>query len=313
MEYHFDVALYETGNAITPLYEGSKQTVLQAVCNYFSWFTNHPSLSKEALSDMLLIQKGILPAENKLPCNYESALSVIRPYLLQPVNFHACRNDCVLFRNEYEGMTECPKCNSPRYKRKNIPCRQFTYLPIGPRLERMFGTSNLSLILQSHMSDIVSSTMFDIHDSTTWREAFSVEGTFKGDARGVALSLCTDGVNPFSVQRVSYSMWPIMLTILNLPRHIRNKFENILLVGIVPANGRLEPKSLEPYLSIVVDEILLLSNAKMYDAYREAPFSAKVDLLTFVLDYPGISKVFNFTGVGSYKGCVWCDIKGTYY
>ena len=40
-----------------------------------------------------------------------------------------------------------------------------------------------------------------------------------------------------SIHLVTYSMWPIMLNLLNLPRKIRNLFSSILLVGIVPANG----------------------------------------------------------------------------
>ena len=86
--------------------------------------------------------------------------------------------------------------------------------------------------------------MYDIYDSPSWKEAFKSRGLFAGDKRGIGLALCTDGVNPFSHQRVAYSMWPIMLSLLNLPRIIRNLFENIILVGIIPGNGTREPKPL---------------------------------------------------------------------
>ena len=121
--------------------------------------------------------------------------------------------------------------------------------------------------------------------------------------------MCVDGVNPFSVQRVSYSMWPIMLTILNLPRHVRNTFSNFALAGIIPSNGTGEPKHIAPFLDIIVDELLLLSSLSMYDAYRDAPFSFKA--LNYVLDYPGLAKVFSMTGSGSYSGCAWCSLRGT--
>lgn len=68
-------------------------------------------------------------------------------------------------------------------------------------------------------------------------------GIFGGDHRGVSLALCTDGVNPFAHNQVVYSMWPIMLTLLNLPQRLRNLFANILLVGIVPRNERKEAKT----------------------------------------------------------------------
>ncbi len=105
-------------------------------------------------------------------------------------------------------------------------------MPIGPRLERIFSTPNLAKIVQNHgFSRSGSGDVYDIH---SWKKAFGRKGIFAGDDRGVALALCTDGVNPFSHNRVSYSMWPIMFSMLNLPRNIRTTFPNIFLVGIIP-------------------------------------------------------------------------------
>jgi len=58
-------------------------------------------------------------------------------------------------------------------------------------------------------------------------------------------------------------MWTIVLSLLNLPRRLQNRFNSIMLAGIVPANGSKEPKNLNPYLGIHVDELLKLSNTKM--------------------------------------------------
>lgn len=73
--------------------------------------------------------------------------------------------------------------------------------------------------LQCHLNEPPSSgKMYDIHDSSTWCKAYSNAGAFKGDRRGISLAFCTDGVNPFNHVCVCYSMWPVMMTILNLPR-----------------------------------------------------------------------------------------------
>ena len=167
------------------------------------------------------------------------------------------------------------KCGSPRYKHEasSIPLRKFVYLPLQPRLTRMFGSQNISEILQSHSgsSKAKSSLMYDIHDSPTWKREYSPNGLFNGDKRGISLAFCTDGVNPFSHNRVAYSMWPIMLTLLNLPRKIRNSFSSIFLLGIIPGNGTQEPKSLEPYLDVAVDELLKLSNTDLYIKMHTKP------------------------------------------
>ena len=167
-------------------------------------------------------------------------------------------------------------------------------------------------MLRSHATtaNLSQNDIFDIHQSEAWREAYSDSGIFKGDPRGVSLALCTDGVCPFAHNRVTYSMWPIMLTLLNLPRNLRNRFSSILLVGIVPANGTKEPHNLNPYFDILVDELLELCDSTIFDAYSNAPFQCKVEILLYVLDYPGIGKVMSVVGSGGYQGCCYCDLEG---
>ena len=117
---------------------------------------------------------------------------------------------------------------------------------------------------------------------------------------------------PFSHLRTTYSICPIVLSLLNLPRKIRHNFGNLLLVGIVPGNGRQEAKSIQPYLEILVDELISLSNATIFYAYQRADFKLKVEILLHILDYPSIGKMFNNTGSGAYKGCAWCEIRGMF-
>lgn len=255
-----DSWLHSSEAATTPLYEGSPTTVLHALVKHFHWFTDHPGISKEALSAVLATEYSLLPPGNSLPSSYDAALRAINPYLVQPVIFDVCENDCIIFRREHAHLTECPKCFAPRYisEQSHISRRHFTYLPLKPRLTRFFGTANLAGVLQSHATTNLSHSgaIFDIHQSEAWREAYSGSGIFKGDPQGVSLALCTDGVNPFAHNRVTYSMWPVMLTLLNLPRNLRNRFASILLVGIIPANGTKEPQNLNPYLDVLVDELL---------------------------------------------------------
>lgn len=174
----------------------------------------------------------------------------------------------------------------------------------------MFGTATIAEVLQSHSGDTESSMLQDVIGSGSWKSVYSETGFFKGDSRGLALQLSTDGVNPFSGNKVVYSMWPVMLTVLNFPKRLRNVFENMLLVGIIPGNGGREPKKVDPYLELVVDELLKLSGSQFYDAFRKAPFTFKVKILNYVLDYPGLNKVFSAVGANALQGCMWCEIRG---
>lgn len=238
------------------------------------------------------------------PPTYYEAFKIIKPYAVKEKIFHVCPNDCVLFRGLYKDNDKCPKCNAQRFKRDKTPRRTFHYLPLGPRLIRSFGNRNISWLLQSHgkSSLLQNDQMHDIHDSPKWKLAFGESGTFKGDPRGICLSLCLDGLNPWSKNKANYSMWPIVMGQLNLPRKIRYEFANLILVGIIPSQEQgKEPKHLDPYLEVLVDEIAFLSGCKLYDEYKEAPFHLKVEVLIYILDFQGIGKVFSLTGTGSYR------------
>ena len=56
-------------------------------------------------------------------------------------------------------------------------------------------------------------------------------------------------------------------------------------MDIIPANGHKEPKHVNPYLKLLVDELLDLTGVELYDAYQKATFAFKVKLLNYVLDY----------------------------
>ena len=256
--------------------------------------------------------ESILPQGNILPSSYQSAFKLIEPLLLKPRVYDVCPNDCIVYRGDYENSTVCPKCGSARYFTKKVPAKKFIYFPLGPKIARLFSSSSISQLIQAHPGDLQrdSDMMYDIHDSPAWKRAYSLSGEFKGDKRGLSFAFCTDGVNPFSHNKVVYSMWPMLLTLLNYPRNVRNLFGNIFLLGIIPGNGSSEPKGIDPYVAILADELLNLSGKTVYDAYKCEYFQLKANVSMYVLDYPGMGKLFNVSGSGAYKGCTWCDIKG---
>ena len=64
---------------------------------YLHWFSEHPGISKEALSDILKLEHAeVLPPGNKLPASYDDAMKLVEPFLIQPFVFHACPNDCIV-------------------------------------------------------------------------------------------------------------------------------------------------------------------------------------------------------------------------
>lgn len=251
-----------------------------AILDAVNWFTEHPSLSKSAFSESLAIHKNMLPKDNLLPGSYEEVVRFINPYLVKTMKFDAYPKDHVLFRGKYRFVVSCPVCGESRYNGSGRPRKVFTYLPLG--FVRLYGDIDLSKLCQSHHGG--GDEMFDVHDSPIFTHEYSERGYFQGHRREISLAFITDGVNPYDNIKIRYSMWPIMLTNLNLPRRICNLFSNILLVGLVPGNKNEEPTTLDPYLDVVVDELLSLSGCPLYDAYQEAPLQFKVKILLHILD-----------------------------
>lgn len=286
-----------------PLYPGAKVTTFQATTILTSWFSLYPGITKSAFNRLLqILHLYILPEGNNLPGTYADVHKSLDRFLTPATEYHCCVNDCIIYRKSttanYADLDEYPMCKEPRYKEGNakIPRKRFHHLPLEVRLRRMFGHKITSRLFQQHAesdrSD--SSSSSSIHDSKAWEEWYGPDGIFQGHTQAVPLGICLDGVNPFSKENISYSMWPILLFPLSLPHQIRKSSGSMMLVGIVP--GPNEPRDFDPYLDVIVDDILALNKLEMYDAYHDTTFKMKSDILLHVFDYPGQNKVFHCQG-----------------
>lgn len=91
---------------------------------------------------------------------------------------------------------------------------------------------------RSRQESIPSSFLGDIYDGRVWKAFCSDKyGNFLRSPHSLLLALNVDWFEPF--ERGVYAVGAIYLTILNLPRNIRYKLENIILVGVLP--GPKEP------------------------------------------------------------------------
>ena len=71
--------------------------------------------------------------------------------------------------------------------------------------------------------------------------------------------LNVDWFNPF--KSTEYSLGAIYSVFLNIPGELRFKWENVLLLGIIP--GPAEPKlHINAYLQSIVDELSLFGNGQ---------------------------------------------------
>jgi hypothetical protein len=109
-------------------------------------------LSDKGFEKLLKIMKKMLPKDNELPASTYEAKKIVCPLGLEVQKIHACINDCILYRGEYENLNKCPVCSAFWYKirrddpgdvegerpRKRVPAKVMWYASIIPRLKRLF-------------------------------------------------------------------------------------------------------------------------------------------------------------------------------
>lgn len=314
-KYQFDEAAYRDENLLSPLFSGANTTLLEAVTQHLHVFSTNHGMSKSALTDVLKTEKRTLPQPNNLPASYKEAKDLIKHLLIPLYKYDVCVNDCVVYRDntEFAGLQSCPKCKEPRYFNGKVR-KSFTYMPLGPRLARWFGTFNLCKLLYAEKIS-VRGTLTDFVDGSLYNSWFQTGGVFEATEEPlcVPLSLFTDGVNPNKHTSSQKSMWPLILTWINLPRTIRQVMGPMLLMGIIPSGPKgCEPKTLEPYLEILIEELLDLTEFPLQNAYIGAPTTVKVALLQFLCDIPAYSKLLHLSGHSALRSCPYCNEVGHY-
>ena len=79
----------------------------------------------------------------------------------------------------------------------------------------------------------------DVYDGKVWNDFQSYNGCpFLSELRNLPVMMNMDFFQPY--QHIQYSMGAIYITIFNLPRGMRSKRENTILVHLIP--GPNEPR-----------------------------------------------------------------------
>jgi hypothetical protein len=62
------------------------------------------------------MMRNMLPKDNELPTSMYKAKKIVCPLGLEVQKIHACPNDYILYRGDYENLTKCPICTALQYK-----------------------------------------------------------------------------------------------------------------------------------------------------------------------------------------------------
>lgn len=146
----------------------------------------------------------------------------------------------------------------------------------------------------------------DIYSGKVWKDFQVYEGKhYLADPYNLAFMLNVDWFRPF--EHLSHSVGVIYLTILNIPRSLRNKFPYVLIVGVIP--GPHEPSGIiNTFLGPLVSELLELWQG-CWLSNNECRRFVRAALLCVSCDLPAARKVCGIVGHSALMGCSKCKKK----
>ncbi|KAG8369017.1 hypothetical protein BUALT_Bualt15G0106500 [Buddleja alternifolia] len=209
----------------------------------------------------------MLPKGHKLPDSFYASKKVVAPLGLGLQKIDACENGCMLFWKDDEDLQECKVCHHPRFKprkrggkkkHKSIPFKQLSYLPLTPRLQRLYTSQTTAEHMRWHKEDPgEEGKLCHPRDGEAWKHFDRSHPIFAAESRNVRLALSADGFNPHNQGSRPYSCWPVIVTPYNLPPWMCMDRPYMFLTLLVPG-----PKSPE-----LPDEGTLMWTVSDFPAY----------------------------------------------
>lgn len=146
----------------------------------------------------------------------------------------------------------------------------------------------------------------DVYDGKVWKDFMTFNGKdFLNSPRSLAFALNVDWFQPY-VRRSDVSVGVIYLVLLNLPREERFKWENVILVGVIPDMETM-PKSINPFLEPLVDELQVLwKGIRLHSSFSSIPLLYRGAILLAASDIPAARKLCGFKGHSAERACSKC-------
>ncbi|GLT26241.1 hypothetical protein SLA2020_013230 [Shorea laevis] len=266
----------------------------------------------------LSLSRKLLSPEDqeKVPKDFYSAKKMINVLGFGYKKIDICVNDCFLYYDEQsKNLTACPVCGESRYesrnmlaiRQKNVPRKCLWYMPITPRLQRLYMSKKTTEHMTWHLKCCEDADEV-IHPAgiEAWKHFDETHPTFAEEPRNARLGLCTDGFNPFGYSATPYSCWPVFLIVYNLPPELCMKLEHIFLAMII-ARSKNPRKNIDVMLRPLIDELkeLWTNGVETYDSFRQQNFIMKAALLWTISDFPSYGMLSGWSTHGKLS-CPYC-------
>ena len=186
----------------------------------------------------------------------------------------------------------------------SVPLKVFCYRSVILAIEQFVRKpGNIDIFNHWRTRNIPAGIMGDIYDGAVWKSFLSVDGKeFFSCRYSLGLLINVDWFQPY--KHVQYSLGAIYMAVLNFPRSLRYRRENMILVGVIP--GPHEPSlHINSFLEPLVQDLLKLWQGIEMQTSEGAQI-VRAAVLCNSSDIPATRKVGGFVGHGAKKGCSRC-------
>ena len=190
------------------------------------------------------------------------------------------------------------------------PFLSYCYLGLQTSLQSLLQRSGFAQVCDKWRStQRVEGVYQDLYDGQIWKDFYVYGGQpFLTSPLTFGFALNVDWFQPY--KHVNYSVGVIFLSVMNLPRSVRFKRENVLLVGIIP--GPDEPScDINTYLEPLVEELLQFWSGVEMEVSHEGRKLIRCALLCIACDLPAGRKVCGFLSHAAQLGCSKCKKRFT--
>jgi hypothetical protein len=180
------------------------------------------------------------------------------------------------------------------YVTTKVVVKQLRYIPLMPRLKRLFLCEETTHLMRWHKKGIRDSEDSDIMshpvDVEAWQTLDHFDLEFARGLRSVRLDLSIDGFQPYISDSIAYSCWPVFVMSYNLPPNKCLKEGFIFLDLVIP--GPKEPrKQMNIYLCPLMKELKeLWQGVDAYDSHLKCRFNLRAAYLWSIHDYLAYGK-----------------------
>lgn len=215
--------------------------------------------------------------------------------------------------NMYNQVTE--RCDQPLYtvSKKNVysPAAIYMYNSIVSTLRKFYLRDNFAAMVKAWKTRGLNDdkNLYDVYDGEVWKnfkidENDEVPFVDQSD-NNLMLSIGVDWYQNYTYS--VHSTGAIYLTILNLPKEMRDSKDFVILSGLMPGPRESKLDEINNYLAPLVEELKDLMNGVEMMLPNRSKITVKAALTLVVADLPAAAKLCGFALYNGICACRKCE------